>query len=138
MLLPTISYCLLLVMNSPWLVKLRDPAALAKQGGGGGQNRAQNAMLAFSCIATCFLAVKAVVPILTAGVLDGTPLLLFAAVCTAAMGVAAHKVVRAGEALNLEALDSDAGGAGGGMSSMRTSLLSDEAFSIGSIGRMAS
>ena len=91
-------------MNSPKLIRLRTGAATTTATGQ--QDRWQNGMLAFSCTATCFLAVKAVLPILTGGLIDGALLFLIAVASASLMAVAAYKVVRAGEALG--------GGGGGG------------------------
>lgn len=84
-------------MNSPKLIRLRTGAATTTATGQ--QDRWQNGMLAFSCTATCFLAVKAVLPILTGGLIDGALLFLIAAASASLMAVAAYTVVRAGEAL---------------------------------------
>ena len=51
MLLPTISFALMICMNSPKLVKLAEP-------GDGRQTRLLNGMLIFTCTSTMFLAVQ--------------------------------------------------------------------------------
>ena len=91
MLLPTISFCLLLVMNSPKLVRLR-------QGNEGRQSVGYNGMLIFSCVATCFLACTAVLPILTFGKLSGMLLYAVSGVAAAVMLMFSARVVQGAEA----------------------------------------
>jgi len=91
-LLPTVSFCLLVCMNSPRLAELRRARAGKTSGR---QTRRLNILLVFTCTATCFLAFTAVVPIVTADACTGTPLYVVSFLAAMVMLACATRVVRA-------------------------------------------
>jgi len=91
-LLPTVSFCLLVCMNSPRLAELRRARAGKTSGR---QTRRLNILLVFTCTATCFLAFTAVVPIVTADGVTGTPLYVISFLAAMVMLACSIRVVRA-------------------------------------------